>query len=254
MPHACPRWPLPTSRQLFAATSSCRSSRRHRAISPRHNPKRKNTTTALPKSFTRIRPVTIDAATLAADQIKPGTDAGIQIGWDDEQVTVWLNNSVDLLRYRLATAPGPQLRRPKRRWVWWDIALMCGYRGLPTGSRSARSMVPFHSIRPGTVDLPSTSISGNEFWVAPAPIRPSTNDNTTNDQPAWLPYTSRSGRVQVSCSPIRWCTLLKTRSPLRNTVNAHCLRRPFRILTRISRRCRRLLYGNHNEFRVRLVV
>ena len=59
-----------------------------------------NTTTASPKSsiqtsrrrLTRQRSLPIRS---------PGTDAGIQVGWDDEQVTVWFNNQVDLLRYRL---------------------------------------------------------------------------------------------------------------------------------------------------------
>ena len=42
------------------------------------------------------QPQTVDTATLDPNQIAPGTDAGIQIRWDDEQVTRWLNNQVDL--------------------------------------------------------------------------------------------------------------------------------------------------------------
>ena len=47
------------------------------------------------------QPNTIDAVTLATGQIAPGTEAGIQLGWDDEQVTVWLNNQVNLLHDRV---------------------------------------------------------------------------------------------------------------------------------------------------------
>ena len=47
------------------------------------------------------QPATIDAATLQPDLIPPGTDAGIQLGWDDEQVTAWVNGQLDLLRVRV---------------------------------------------------------------------------------------------------------------------------------------------------------
>jgi hypothetical protein len=47
------------------------------------------------------QPTTIDAATLQPDRIAPGSDAGVQVGWDDEQVTAWLNGQLDLLRVRV---------------------------------------------------------------------------------------------------------------------------------------------------------
>jgi hypothetical protein len=46
------------------------------------------------------QPTTVDAAAGDGTQIVPGTDAGIQIGWDDEQVTIWNNRQVDNLRAR----------------------------------------------------------------------------------------------------------------------------------------------------------
>ncbi len=46
------------------------------------------------------QPSTIDAAAGDDTQIVPGTDAGIQIGWDDEQVTIWNNRQLDNLRVR----------------------------------------------------------------------------------------------------------------------------------------------------------
>jgi hypothetical protein len=46
------------------------------------------------------QPATVDAAAGDETQIVPGTDAGIQVGWDDEQVTIWNNRQLDNLRAR----------------------------------------------------------------------------------------------------------------------------------------------------------
>jgi hypothetical protein len=40
------------------------------------------------------QPISTDAAVGDRNRVKPGTDAGIQIGWDDEQVTIWHNRSL----------------------------------------------------------------------------------------------------------------------------------------------------------------
>lgn len=40
------------------------------------------------------QPVSTDAAVGDNDQVPPGTDAGIQIGWDDEQVAIWHNRQL----------------------------------------------------------------------------------------------------------------------------------------------------------------
>ena len=32
------------------------------------------------------------------DKLRPATDAGIDLGWDDEQVTLWLNRQLDATR------------------------------------------------------------------------------------------------------------------------------------------------------------
>ncbi|MFG2142975.1 hypothetical protein ACGFRG_02090 [Streptomyces sp. NPDC048696] len=45
--------------------------------------------------------VTADAGTSGHNQLKPATDAGIDVGWDDEQVTLWLTRQLDALRARL---------------------------------------------------------------------------------------------------------------------------------------------------------
>ena len=45
---------------------------------------------------------TADAASSGHNELRPATDAGIDIGWDDEQVTLWLNRQLDGLRSRLS--------------------------------------------------------------------------------------------------------------------------------------------------------
>ena len=37
----------------------------------------------------------------ATTSCRPATDAGIDLGWDDEQVTVWLNRQLEAMRKRL---------------------------------------------------------------------------------------------------------------------------------------------------------
>ena len=153
------------------------------------------------------QPVTIDAATLQTDRIAPATDAGIQIGWDDEQVTVWFNNQLDLLRDRIGnsnTTPEAPLGvqgyrvdvRIKGTHRWSSLCTINGY-------------LPFnlHKLGPPA----STLIDGTELWVAPAPIRPSISDdgsgspaNAGNDQNAWLPlyFAQWAGASVVLPDPV----------------------------------------------------
>ncbi len=49
--------------------------------------------------------ITADAASSGHNELKPATDAGIDLGWDDEQVTAWLNRQLDGLRARLGSLP-----------------------------------------------------------------------------------------------------------------------------------------------------
>src|SRR4029450_6588827 len=44
---------------------------------------------------------TADAASSGHNALRPATDAGIEIGWDDEQVTAWLNRQLDAMSVRL---------------------------------------------------------------------------------------------------------------------------------------------------------
>lgn len=48
--------------------------------------------------------VTADAASNGHNELRPATDAGVDLGWDDEQVTLWMNRQLDALRARLDPA------------------------------------------------------------------------------------------------------------------------------------------------------
>ena len=48
--------------------------------------------------------VTADAASSGHSKLAPATDAGLDVGWDDEQVTAWFNRQIDGLRARLDPA------------------------------------------------------------------------------------------------------------------------------------------------------
>jgi hypothetical protein len=199
------------------------------------------------------QPTTIDAVSLDTDQIPPGTDAGIQIGWDDEQVTMWFNNQVDLLRYRLdqtgfLTPPAESPLgvsgyrvdvRIKGTSQWYSLCKVSGT--LPFTMNS--------NVAPAT-----TPIDGNELWVAPAPVRPSWSDNITNDQPALLPlyFAKWAGSSLVLPDPVVKL-LAKAVSHKDHSVPLHLLplppSNPYPDLTSLPG----LRYGQEFEFRVRLV-
>jgi hypothetical protein len=51
------------------------------------------------------QPVTANAVTQDPDTIVPGTDAGLQIGWDDEQVTTWMDRQIKTAQKMASGAP-----------------------------------------------------------------------------------------------------------------------------------------------------
>ncbi len=193
------------------------------------------------------QPTTIDAATLDASQIPPGTDAGIQVGWDDEQVTMWLNSQVDLLRYRLDPSNPSQPEAPLGvQGYRVDVRL----KGASTWSSLCvvDGMLPFNQTFYG--GGATTSISGHEFWVAPAPIRPSTSDNLTNTQPAWLPlyFAQWMGSSLVLPDPVIQLLAFAV-SNVGGTLPPPTMPNPSPDLSLVPT----LQYGNYYDFRVRLV-
>jgi hypothetical protein len=197
------------------------------------------------------QPTTIDTATLDPNQIAPGTEAGIQIGWDDEQVTVWLNNQIDLLRDRVGgTTATPEAplgvlgyrvdARLKGASVWSSLCLVNG-------------TLPFDQTNYG--GAATTSISGNEFWLAPAPVRPSATDNASNAQSSWLPlyFAQWAGTSLVLPDPVvqllAYAVNAANTAATGNPLPAPVLPNPNPDLTAVPT----LLYGDEYEFRVRLV-
>jgi hypothetical protein len=199
------------------------------------------------------QPATIDAATLAADRIAPAADAGIQLGWDDETVTAWLNGQLDLLNVRIdptnpnnATIPEAPLGvqgyrvdvRPAGGAASWSS--LCEVNGT----------VPFNDQAYG--GNAATSIDG-ELWLAPAPVRPSTQQsgqppNSDNQNDAWLPlyFALWTGGSVVLGDPV---VQMLAAAFSGGTVSAPTSTGPRANLSAVPT----LLYGSDYEFRVRLV-
>jgi len=203
------------------------------------------------------QPTTIDAATLEADRIPPGTDAGIQVGWDDEQVTIWLNNQLDLLRVRVDLSPAADTPEAPLGVIGYrvDVRLQgaTGWSSLCV----VNGTLPFSQTAPGPPA--STSITGDEFWLAPAPVRPSEGtpggppDNSTNVQDAWLPlyFGLWTGSSLVLPDPtVTYLAAAAAASPTGSPpVPPTTPPNPRPDLTGVPV----LRYGNDYEFRVRFV-
>ena len=183
------------------------------------------------------QPTTVDAATGDTTQIEPGAETGVQIGWDDEQVTTWLNRQVDLLRFRLGGPSAPE-----------SPLGVLGYRidvqqAGTTGFHSLCNVtgnLPFSGSNPaGTGSTPS-----GELWVAPAPIRPVPTDWVSpNAEEAWLPlYFSqwRGSSIVVHDDTI-------------SKINPGSINMPSNALTGNLAGVPPLRYGKNFNFRVRFV-
>ncbi len=194
------------------------------------------------------QPQTVDAATLDPNQIAPGADVGIQLGWDDEQVTVWFNNQIDLLRDRVGgtttTAEAPLGVHGYRVDARVQGAAQWNSLCVVNGS------LPFNSTAYGSPAI--TSISGDEFWLSPAPVRPATSDNNSNNEPAWLPlyFAQWTGSSLVLPDPVVGLLAFAVQNANANPPPALppiTLPNPNPDLTAIPV----LRYGQNYEFRVR---
>jgi hypothetical protein len=202
------------------------------------------------------QPTTIDAATLQPDRIAPGTDAGIQLGWDDEQVTAWLNGQLDLLRFRVAPAPGQQSPPETPLGVH-------GYRVdvRAAGQQAWASLCAVQGTLPfsgGTNDGSGVTPLDGELWVAPAPIRPSAggapagggpSPNDGNAEDAWLPlyFAQWAGSSLVLADPV--VQLLAAGWSQPPVTPPGTVPNPRADLSGVPA----LQYGNDYDFRVRLV-
>ena len=117
------------------------------------------------------QPVSTDAAIEDRNRVKPGADAGIQIGWDDEQVTIWHNRS---LKTALSTQqPGLV-----------PIESPLGVMGYCVDTREVGS-VTWNSLCRGSASIRYGAFAANvdrDYGIEPAPIRAADGDVTS-----WLP-------------------------------------------------------------------
>lgn len=118
------------------------------------------------------QPVSTDAAIEDRNQVKPGTDAGIQIGWDDEQVTIWYNRSLN-------TALSTQTAVPDA------IECPLGVQGYCVDVREPGD-VNWHSLCEGSATIaygPFSAAVEREYGIEPVPVRSADGVDVT----AWLP-------------------------------------------------------------------
>jgi hypothetical protein len=205
------------------------------------------------------QPTTIDAATLAADRIAPASDAGIQLGWDDEQITAWLNGQLDLLNVRINPADPLSTNIPEAplgvHGYRVDVCQVGQHSHV--GQHSWSSLCEVSGTAPFTDQSyggnASTAIDG-ELWVAPAPVRPSTQEsgqppNSDNQNDAWLPlyFALWTGGSVVLGDPV--VQMLATAFSSAGSVTPPPTPNPRADLSAVPP----LLYGSDYEFRVRLV-
>jgi hypothetical protein len=183
------------------------------------------------------QPPTVDTATGSTTGLAPGAEAGIQIGWDDEQVTVWLDRSVGLLRDRATQAsanPEAPLGvlgyrvdvRDSTATVWSPLCAVTG--NLPFSGANAT----------GTGSTPS-----GELFINPAPTRPDVAGAA--DDPGWLPLYFAAWRGASLVTADETVTKVNPPPPAGTTPP------PASALTPVPVAPPR--YGHEYHFRVRLV-
>jgi hypothetical protein len=125
---------------------------------------------AYSEGFARLvhvrQPDSIDTATGAEDAgVAPGSDAGIQIGWDDEQVAEWHNRQIAL---SLGAGPIPSLESPVGV-LGYRVDVRIPSTGEPAGSNAGWSslMAAAATVPPAYVGK-LTAFSG-ELTVEPTP-------------------------------------------------------------------------------------
>jgi hypothetical protein len=121
------------------------------------------------------QPTANDAVVGDRKGIPAATDAGIQIGWDDEQVVTWQNRQIDLLKARVGGTLDAQSPLGVSGYRV-DVADVTGASGPPPPSA-------FHSLVTAEVTLPGKfgKFQG-ELAIEPTPLRPQKVDDE-----AWLP-------------------------------------------------------------------
>lgn len=137
------------------------------------------------------QPTSSDAVTNDPTTIVPGTDAGIQIGWDDEQVTTWINRQVQIAQGLAATTPPVPPITPELPFT------VLGYRVDVRESSSD----PWSSLCAASGTLSAASVFNTSFTAQDLCVEPTPVQNGTGDY--WLPqyFAQWRGRTLVVNDP-----------------------------------------------------
>jgi len=183
-----------------------------------------------------FQPPTIDTATGSTDGINPGAEAGIQLGWDDEQVTIWLDRQVGLLWDRA----NEQTNNPEA-----PLGVL-GYRVdvRKTGTTAWQSLCAVTGTLPfsGTTStgIGTTTIGPAELYVTPSPVRAQPTGPTPSAEPGWMPLYFSAWR---GTSLVVHDTTITKLSPGTTTMPANAL---LPVAVPPPR------YGESYDFRIRL--
>jgi len=130
------------------------------------------------------QPITSDSVTGDTDYIVPGTDAGIQIGWDDIQVTTWINRQIQIAQ---AIAGGTATQELP--------FTVLGYR---VDVRQA-STDPWASLCAASGTLNAASVFSTSFTALDLAVEPTPVQNAGAGQQYWLPryFAQWRGRTLV---------------------------------------------------------
>ena len=195
--------------------------------------------------------LTADAASSGHNKLRPATDAGIDLGWDDEQVTVWLNRQLEAMNVRLG-APGKAIEAP------FGVS---GYR-IDARLPDHPALTDWHSLclaqsvgtdgNPGPLVFPPaaaepvfSAIFNDELTVEPVPVR----SIHATDGRAWLPqhFTRWQGKSLVANDP----TLFQLAGTSPRDANGDPLHVPPPLYLGAGTQVP-LRYGTRYEFRCRL--
>ena len=177
-----------------------RSGRRARPAMTRRWPRRRSMTMVSPRSCIPSSPILPTPPVSGHNKLRPATDCGIDLGWDDEQVVIWHNRQLESARVRLGGAVmKPSVEAPLG---------VGGYRidVRPDGAGNWNSLCRVQSVNAAGNPAPLVFVAPNqqpvfsalfagELTVEPAPVR-SLNAGT---EAAWLPryFTRWHGRSLV---------------------------------------------------------
>jgi hypothetical protein len=185
------------------------------------------------------QPTSCDSVTGDATQIVPGTDAGIQIGWDDEKVTGWINHQVQIAQGLAAPPPPPATPiMPELPFT------VLGYRvDVRQDSTDPWSSLCAASGTLNAASVYSTTFTAQDLCVEPTPVQNGSGDY-------WLPryFAQWRGRTLVVNDPYAYLFSGGQPPAPSTTTDTEFTGTTTESLPAVS-----LLYGESYEFRTRFV-